>query len=91
MILYVLLSGIPPFRGNGQELVSNKHSGNFEFVTALPSPEAKDLVESILQGDPDKRPTIDHILEHDWMYQDDQTLAKFDLSLAHELFIDWSI
>jgi hypothetical protein len=44
----------------------------------------------MLQGDPRKRPTIDQILQHNWMYQDDEALATFDLSLAHELLTDWS-
>jgi serine/threonine-protein kinase HSL1, negative regulator of Swe1 kinase len=78
VMLYVLLTGLPPFNISGDEK-------NFKYLFKaireadyrLPgnmSPEAKDLIRSILVPDPDRRPTIDQIWDHPLMRKYDRDL-----------------
>eukprot|EP00826_Nyctotherus_ovalis_P051511 TRINITY_DN6441_c0_g3_i1.p1 TRINITY_DN6441_c0_g3~~TRINITY_DN6441_c0_g3_i1.p1 ORF type:complete len:313 (+),score=85.22 TRINITY_DN6441_c0_g3_i1:360-1298(+) len=64
--LYVLLFGRPPFEASDASSVyARVQAAAYSFPSEVSvSPEAKDLVSLILCPDPNKRPTLDQILEH---------------------------
>ena len=61
VILYILLSGLPPFVGTDkQEIFREIFKGNYNFNSSCwkgISKEAKDLVQKLLNIDPEKRYT----------------------------------
>ncbi|SPO29045.1 related to ser/thr protein kinases [Ustilago trichophora] len=66
VILYALLCGALPFDDDDESVMKDKIlRGQFEIPDSL-SEEAQDLVTSILQHDPSKRPSIQAILAHPW-------------------------
>jgi doublecortin-like kinase 1/2 len=87
--MYLLLTGLPPFRGTGKQLSFNKCTGNIEYDMIVPSRSARDLVKLMLTVDPDRRLNIEQVFQHEWINQDDEELAQNDLSLARVLFRDW--
>ena len=70
VILYILLSGIPPFYAKTDEEILKKIIvGNFEFkdpVWNTVSLEAKDLIFKLLNIDPAERISAKEALEHIW-------------------------
>jgi serine/threonine protein kinase len=90
-IMYMLLTGLPPFRQTGIELVQAKHAGIVEFdgFSSVPTGTAQRLVKGLLQVQPEYRFTIDDVLNHEWMIQDDELLEHHDLSLALDYLKDW--
>ena len=75
VIAYILLCGYPPFFGdNDKEIFRRVSAGSFTF----PSPEwdhisgdAKAFVSTLLDLDPEKRPTAAAALEDKWMAKHD--------------------
>ena len=69
IILYILLIGKPPFEtNNALETYKRIKSKNFSFPQGEKiSTPAKELIESILVTEPYKRPTLQEILESDFM------------------------
>ena len=71
VILYVLLSGTPPFWGNDDVAVfSSVLKGHVDFnrsAWAGVSAEAKSLVRCMLSQDPAERPTAMKVLSHPWI------------------------
>lgn len=68
VILYILLSGIPPFEEEG--LYEQITEGRYEFDVAewtTVSQEAKDLVRSLMTVNPKVRLTIQQALEDKWL------------------------
>lgn len=71
VILYILLSGIPPFNGSSDRLIARKiKAGRFTF----PSPvfdslsfEGKDFIVHLLNTDPTSRPSAAEALTHPWI------------------------
>lgn len=74
VILYVLLSGYPPFAGGSNEEI-------FRAILTAPldfanepwpsvSDAAKDCIRGMLERDPRKRATAQQVLEHEWMRDD---------------------
>lgn len=59
VILYIMLSGYPPFPGTtNSEIINNVYKGKFWFPKeewSSVSEEAKDLITKLLQSNPDKR------------------------------------
>ncbi|CAG9330886.1 unnamed protein product [Blepharisma stoltei] len=83
--MYILLSGIPPFGGSSDhEILLKVKNGRHSF----PSPqwdsisfEAKDLIEKMLEIDPDRRVSAREALAHPWLlnaarFQIDQNAAR---------------
>mmetsp|Transcript_21499 Transcript_21499/g.38283 ORF Transcript_21499/g.38283 Transcript_21499/m.38283 type:complete len:476 (-) Transcript_21499:316-1743(-) len=73
VILYILLSGVPPFWGNTeQEIFDSVLRGKPEFESD-PWPKisepAKNLVRKMLQPDPSKRITIKDVLKDPWLVE----------------------
>ena len=66
VVLYFMLSGFVPFRGeNDKELHNNIIKGNFPSIDNI-SNECSDLLNKILEVDPNKRLDLDDILNHKW-------------------------
>jgi len=70
VILYVLLSGYPPFYSeNENELWEIIMSGEYSFHSPYwdrISPEGIDLIQRLLVLEPTKRLTASEVLEHEW-------------------------
>ena len=70
VILYILLTGRPPFDGNDdEEILENVKKGVYDkwsYPFPLLSPHAKDLITKLLQYDPKKRLSAEQALEHPW-------------------------
>lgn len=73
VILYIILSGMPPFWGNTEsEIFKSIIKGEVDFKTdpwPSISDEAKDCVARMLQSDPKKRASAEEILKHPWMQE----------------------
>lgn len=70
VILYILLTGVPPFGGSDdREIVSKIRLGHYD-MTRHPfhkiTNECKNLVTSLLQKDPNKRIGAEDALNHPW-------------------------
>ena len=68
VIMYTLIIGKPPFETNNvKETYKRIKIGNYSFPeNAIISEPAKDLIQSILVLEPQKRPKLDEILAHDF-------------------------
>lgn len=88
-LLYMLLTALPPFRGDGSELIRNKHAGYVVFDMVVPSKAAQDLVIALLQVNAPDRLTIDEILNSEWMIEADDALANHDLTLGQAIMQDF--
>jgi serine/threonine protein kinase len=89
-IIYMLLTGLPPFRGDGSELIDGKRAGRIVFDVVQPSELAQSLVKSLLQVNPPHRLTIEEVLQHEWMTADDNYLEHFDLSFSLSMMQVWN-
>ncbi|GAB2298872.1 Calcium-dependent protein kinase 15 [Dionaea muscipula] len=71
IILYILLSGVPPFQAETQPAIFDAIlKGKLDFESApwpSISESAKDLVHRMLMQDPKKRITAAEVLEHPWI------------------------
>ncbi|WOG86335.1 hypothetical protein DCAR_0205537 [Daucus carota subsp. sativus] len=80
VILYILLSGVPPFWGETEEGIFNAiRRGHLDFETS-PWPSisisARDLVKKMLCYDPKERITAAEVLNHPWMREDGDASDK---------------
>ena len=70
VILYILLTGRPPFDGNDdEEILENVKKGVYDkwaYPFPLLSAHAKDLINKLLQYDPKKRLNAEQALDHPW-------------------------
>lgn len=71
--LYILLSGLTPFWGSTEEEIFDMiMHAEIDFESppwpSLSRP-AKDIVKRALQRDPDRRPTAQQLLQHQWLCQ----------------------
>lgn len=71
VILYILICGRPPFRGESvQEKQKHILAADFSFqdrVWETVSPQVMRLLDQILVRDPDARPTAEDVLNHSWV------------------------
>ncbi|XP_010060380.2 calcium-dependent protein kinase 2 [Eucalyptus grandis] len=71
VILYILLSGVPPFWAETEKGIFDAIlQGDIDFESKpwpSISPSAKDLVKKMLTKDPKKRITSAQVLEHHWI------------------------
>ena len=66
VVLYTMLSGVVPFRGNNDyELHKCILNGKFPKLNFI-SNECEDLLYKLLEVNPDKRIKLNEILEHKW-------------------------
>ena len=70
VIMYILLTGRPPFNGGSEEEIMKKiREGNYDlkkYPWGVISDEAKDLVKGLLQVNTKKRLSAKEALEHKW-------------------------
>ncbi|XP_073302772.1 calcium-dependent protein kinase 1-like isoform X1 [Primulina huaijiensis] len=80
VILYILLSGVPPFWGENEKgIFEAVLRGHLDFVSEpwpLISSSAKDLVKKMLQADPKDRLNAVEVLNHPWMREDGDASDK---------------
>ena len=71
VIIYTLIIGKPPFETRDVKTTYKRIKMNaYSFPeTAIISESAKNLISQILVTDPGKRPSLDHILTHDFFNQ----------------------
>ena len=70
VVLYIIISGFFPFRGSNEtELRKNIISGKFPKLNDI-SENLKDLLDKMLEINPDKRIYLDEILKHPWLNED---------------------
>ncbi len=71
VIMYILLSGSPPFDGRtDHEIMSKVKLGKFDFEKRIweqISPESKHLISQMLKLDPNSRITAGAALDHPWI------------------------
>ncbi len=71
VILYIILSGIPPFNGaSDQEIMKKVRVGKFSCSDpcwSSISDKAKDLITKLLTYDVDQRPSAEDALKHPWI------------------------
>ncbi|UXI22207.1 hypothetical protein NH340_JMT08150 [Sarcoptes scabiei] len=75
VIMYILLCGYPPFYSNHGLAISpgmkkRIRAGQYDFPETEwrhVSKDAKDLIKSLLTTDPEKRPTIEQVMKHNWI------------------------
>jgi len=80
VVVYILLSGMPPFQGSNDRDTINKTivgecNMNHEVWESI-SDEAKDLVKRMLHPNPFQRITTAQILKHPWLQQLDEEEAS---------------
>ncbi|KAK9345798.1 kinase-like domain-containing protein [Lipomyces starkeyi] len=70
IILYAMLIGKPPFQSKEVNLIYKKIKAiEYEFPDDIKiSPEAKDLIQSLLNKDPNARPSLDQIADHSFFH-----------------------
>lgn len=83
VIIFILLSGYPPFTEQSTsklllKIRSAKYTFDDEYWCNV-SDGAKDLVSKLLVVDPQKRLSANDALNHKWMLKSDASLAKLDL------------
>ena len=93
VILYILLTGRPPFDGNDdEEILKNVEIGVYD-KTSYPFPSlssyAKDLINKLLQYDAKKRISAEEALEHQWFktaeFKKKDKVNTIPLELAKQL------
>jgi len=85
--MYMLLTYMVPFRGDKGLMFINKHTGNIaEYEIIQPSRPAQELIRKLLQVNPADRPTIQQVLDSEWMVEADEALDQYDLSLTRTFF-----
>ena len=76
VVLYAMLSGTVPFKGNDiKELHNLITTGNYPKIKDI-SKEASHLISSIFEVDPTKRITTEDILNHPWLIDVDLNFWK---------------
>ncbi|XP_021289318.1 calcium-dependent protein kinase 3-like [Herrania umbratica] len=80
VILYILLSGVPPFYGETEQSIFDSIlRGNIDFSSdpwPSVSSSAKDLVRKMLRDDPKERLSASEVLNHPWMREDGDASDK---------------
>ncbi|KAJ6962319.1 calcium-dependent protein kinase 1-like [Populus alba x Populus x berolinensis] len=85
VILYILLSGVPPFWGETEQAIFDSIlRGHIDFSSA-PWPSitssAKDLVKQMLRADPKERLSAVEVLNHPWMREDGAPDKPLDIAV----------
>jgi calcium-dependent protein kinase len=71
VILYIILSGMPPFNGSSdQDIMKKVRIGKFSFSDPCwnnISDKAKNLITKLLTYEPESRPSAEESLKHPWI------------------------
>lgn len=80
VILYILLSGQPPFHGDNEDQIFLSIKRDNPDFKCQPwpqiSPLAIDCVRHMLEKDPKRRATAEEILKHDWLRENGEASDK---------------
>lgn len=92
VVLYILLSGHPPFYSkSNREVLEKTARGQYRMDGSEwegVSEEAKDLIRKMLVVDPAKRITADEVLKHPWLTNLDDEEIVTESETTAELLID---
>lgn len=84
VILYMLLSGYPPFTGDDElEIIKNVRVGHYDLNAPSMehvSQDAKDLISSLLDYNPANRPSANEALQHAWIKLYDQSDKDLEIT-----------
>ena len=84
VILYIILSGQPPFNGQSdQEIMKKVRIGKFSYSDPCwsnISDKAKDMINQLLTYDVEKRPSASSALQHPWVTE--MSHSQVDANLA---------
>lgn len=83
VIIYIVLGGYRPFRGEGEEVMRQIRYGEYKFHKRYwghVSEEAKSLISSMLTVDPEKRITATDALNSPWINAGQRDLDSHQLS-----------
>jgi serine/threonine protein kinase len=83
VIIYIVLGGYRPFRGEGEEVMKQIRYGEYKFhkrYWAHVSADAKSLIAGMLTVDKEQRITAADALKSAWIQADKSTLGGADLS-----------
>ena len=70
LVYYILSRGEHPF-GKGPKCDGNILDGNYS-LHHVQDVVAKDLIEAMIDGDPDKRPTVEECLAHPFFWSNER-------------------
>ena len=106
--LYIMLSGTLPFnfKNNESSSIDEESNNNLELQYSIVnkepkhiekiSDEARDLLKGLLNKNPNKRLTIDQILEHPWLKSDEKInnkkyhlFTKAEMIVLSKTYIDY--
>jgi len=91
VILYILLSGTPPFsedRRIKQELKDQILTANYTFYPQLfdsISVEAKDLIQKCLKVEPSERISAEEIMNHPWLTNDSDVIERARVLMSSQM------
>ena len=77
------LSGIPPIYGNDRQIYDQTINGKYTFPEeyfANVSDKAIDFIKTLMNYDPNKRPTADECLKHPWLQFESLSTMRLDSS-----------
>ena len=87
VIMYILLTGRPPFNGiNEEEIMKKIKEGNYDlskYPWGIISEDAKNLVKGLLQIDPKKRYSAQEALNHKWFQSEKIKTNKSAYDIKH--------
>ncbi|KAG9148601.1 hypothetical protein Leryth_017364 [Lithospermum erythrorhizon] len=89
VILYILLSGYPPFfapsNQQKQQMIMSGHFSFYEATWKNISSSAKQLISDLLKVNPEMRPSAEQILEHPWVVGDSAKEDPMDAEIVSRL------
>ncbi|WCJ17600.1 Calcium-dependent protein kinase [Euphorbia peplus] len=89
VILYILLSGYPPFIAqSNQQKQQMIMAGEFSFYEKTwknITSSARQLISDLLQVDPDRRPSAQDVLTHPWVIGDSAKVEQMDPEIVTRL------
>ncbi|URE09784.1 calcium-dependent protein kinase [Musa troglodytarum] len=89
VILYILLSGVPPFWAENEDGIFDAILHGYIDFSSDPwpsiSPGAKELIKKMLRADPKERLTAAEILNYPWMKEDGAPDKPLDLTVMNRM------
>lgn len=91
VVLYIMLSGKPPFGGrSNKEIIENVLKGQYSLTSPIwekISDQAKDLISKLLERQADMRLTAEEAYQHPWIQQQRDKEFK-DVEINKDVFIN---